>query len=227
MRYVRTDTYKIYDDLRCTRAVLLSIDSYWLCANISITRTQHKNASNRHIYKCVPCGLQSVGHSALLRKRQRHCHTNPDETPADIRCSTNGRCALLIKQCLWCIRLPSGASPRIWTPLQSSANMERCSYESCTRRPTFSCKGKKAAYCRQHAPDSMIAVHHSRCSHDACTKQPVYNFEGSKTAVCCCKHAEDGMVDVRSKRCLSDSCYKTPSFNFIGRKSSVLSLIHI
>ena len=27
----------IYDDLRCTRAVLLSIDSYWLCANISIT----------------------------------------------------------------------------------------------------------------------------------------------------------------------------------------------
>ena len=39
MRYVRTDTYKIYDDLRCTRAVLLSIDSYWLCANISITHT--------------------------------------------------------------------------------------------------------------------------------------------------------------------------------------------
>ena len=37
VRYVRTDTYKIYDDLRCTRAVLLSIDSYWLCANISIT----------------------------------------------------------------------------------------------------------------------------------------------------------------------------------------------
>ena len=39
MRYVRTDTYKIYDDLRCTRAVLLNIDSYWLCANISITVT--------------------------------------------------------------------------------------------------------------------------------------------------------------------------------------------
>ena len=39
MRYVRTDTYKIYDDLRCTRAVLLNIDSYWLCANISITCT--------------------------------------------------------------------------------------------------------------------------------------------------------------------------------------------
>ena len=37
MRYVRTDTYKIYDDLRCTRAVLLRIDSYWVCANISIT----------------------------------------------------------------------------------------------------------------------------------------------------------------------------------------------
>ena len=30
VRYVRTDTYKIYDYLRCTRAVLLSIDSYWL-----------------------------------------------------------------------------------------------------------------------------------------------------------------------------------------------------
>ena len=132
----------------------------------------------------------------------------------------------MIKQCLWCIRLPSGASPRILTPLQSSANMGRCSYESCTSRPTFSCKGKKAAYCRQHAPDSMIAVHHSRCSHDACTKQPVYNFEGSKTAVCCCKHAEDGMVDVRSKHCRYDSCYKMPSFNFKGRKSPVYCKQH-
>ena len=44
MRYVRTDTYKIYDDLRCTRAVLLSIDSYWLCANISITQGSAQSA---------------------------------------------------------------------------------------------------------------------------------------------------------------------------------------
>ena len=30
VRYIRTDTYKIHDDLRCTRAMLLNIDSYRL-----------------------------------------------------------------------------------------------------------------------------------------------------------------------------------------------------
>ena len=39
-RALRTNRH-IYD-LRCTRAVLLSIDSYWLCANISITAVIEK-----------------------------------------------------------------------------------------------------------------------------------------------------------------------------------------
>ena len=54
MRYVRTDTYKIYYDLRCTRAVLLSIDSYWLCANISITLNDDQ--PKKTVVKQYSCG---------------------------------------------------------------------------------------------------------------------------------------------------------------------------
>ena len=70
MRYVRTDTYKIYDDLRCTRAVLLSIDSYWLCANISITRRperqQPEECYSRH---AISGAVNGVNRTPIISSR--------------------------------------------------------------------------------------------------------------------------------------------------------------
>ena len=95
-----------------------------------------------------------------------------------------------------------------------------CSYDSCSRRPTYNVRGLKTpVYCKQHAEEGMVNVRRKEtCRHDPCIRRPYFNAEGRKTAVYCKQHAEDGMVDIRNKRCSHDSCMRRPSFNLEGNK---------
>lgn len=90
----------------------------------------------------------------------------------------------------------------------------RCSFTSCTKRPSFNVDGVKvAAYCKQHADDGMVNVYHKRCSYASCSSYPSYNVASSKTAAYCKLHAADGMLDVRSRRsCLHTSCILRPAW---------------
>ena len=112
--------------------------------------------------------------------------------------------------------------PQASTPRPQYA-ARHCSHDACTTVASFNVKGsKKAAYCKQHAEDGMVNVHHDPCLHDACTKRPSFNIKGSKKAAYCRKHAQGGLVNVISRlRCSHDSCPRQPSFNI------ELSLIHI
>ena len=116
--------------------------------------------------------------------------------------------------------------PQASTPCPQYA-ARHCSHDACTTVASFNVKGsKKAAYCKLHAEDGMVNVHHDPCSHDACTKRPSFNIKGSKKALYCRKHAENDMVDVRSKRCSYESCSRRPDFNFEGSKGAAYCRQH-
>ena len=91
--------------------------------------------------------------------------------------------------------------------IRDSVCSRRCTNGSCTRRPSFNVEGRKtAAYCSQHALDSLVDIIHTRCSYDSCTRKPCFNVEGSKKGAYCSQHAQTGMVDVLHKRCSHSSC---------------------
>ena len=108
---------------------------------------------------------------------------------------------------------------QLWSPRGTSsrypaARMRHCAHVSCKRIASYNVEGiKTAAYCRQHAGDSMVNVHSPRCSHESCTRVPSFNVEGIKTAAYCRHHAGDGMVNVHSPRCSHESCTRVPGFN--------------
>ncbi|CAN0539888.1 unnamed protein product, partial [Laminaria digitata] len=61
--------------------------------------------------------------------------------------------------------------------------MGGCLNPFCKIQASYSVLGsKKAAYCKKHAEDGMVLVHHKRCSHDTCLTTPSFNAKGSKGA---------------------------------------------
>lgn len=105
--------------------------------------------------------------------------------------------------------------------------MVSCAHDSCKTNASFNAKGSKmAAYCKKHAEDGMVNVHHRRCTHGSCTTQPSFNVAGSTTPLYCKQHAEDNMVDVRSRRCVQATCTKFPSFNVEGSKMATYCSEH-
>ena len=102
----------------------------------------------------------------------------------------------------------------------------RCSYDGCTKHPTFNVEGSKTAmYCRHHAEDGMVDVHHRRCSRNLCTRIPHFNVKGMKAAYCK-QHAVDGMVNVRSKLCSHTSCTRHPVWGLVTDCTPVVCSDH-
>lgn len=99
-------------------------------------------------------------------------------------------------------------------PARPALQMGRCSHDSCKKQPSFkSERGKKTAYCKQHAKAGMTNFRSRHCLFESCSKTPSFNYVGLTAAVYCKQHAEDGMVDVRSRRCSHDGCTKQSNFN--------------
>ncbi|CAM9501879.1 unnamed protein product, partial [Laminaria digitata] len=68
----------------------------------------------------------------------------------------------------------------------------RCSYDSCTKRPSYNVDGcNTAAYCRQHAKHGMVDVRCHRCSHDSCTGRPRWGVLTDGAATVCYRHKSD------------------------------------
>lgn len=104
---------------------------------------------------------------------------------------------------------------------------QQCFHDSCKKQPSFHFEGgKKPAYCRQRAEDTMVDIYNKQCSQFSCAMPPGCNFKGCKNPVYRMTHAEDGMVDVPKELCLNDTCDVRHCFTLEGSKAAAYCRKH-